>query len=295
MTMSQRCADSKSWAEWSPGLKAAIVVAIQHRLRKQHQQQVGLLPMHLRQEPDSEQLEDQHQNLQLRPLKATTLEAWRSHYLNDHMPARRDCQHCVRAQARGRYEKELLDRWNVGSGSEFPMFKLSEADFEAVESVDSVDAGVLREAQALAGGLLWLSTKSRPDLSYGVSTMSRLMTRNPQKALDVGQALLRYLKSNPGDLHYTRDIPKDGWGERGQLKIQRSNRSIEIFSDISYAAGTSYRSIQGVAVFVGGSPIAWQSWKSHSMAKFTTSLCYTQYCRVGTGGLLRELADRTGD
>ena len=59
--------------------------------------------------------------------------------------------------------------------------------------------------------------------------MSRLMTRNPQKALDVGQALLRYLKSNPGDLHYTRDIPKDGWGERGQLKIQRSNRSIEIF------------------------------------------------------------------
>ncbi|CAL1138884.1 unnamed protein product [Cladocopium goreaui] len=88
MTMSQRCADSKSWAEWSPGLKAAIVVAIQHRLRKQHQQQVGLLPMHLRQEPDSEQLEDQHQNLQLRPLKATTLEAWRSHYLNDHMPAR---------------------------------------------------------------------------------------------------------------------------------------------------------------------------------------------------------------
>ena len=158
-----------------------------------------------------------------------------------------------------------------------------------------MDAGVLREAQALAGGLLWLSTKSRPDLSYGVSTMSRLMTRNPQKALDVGQALLRYLKSNPGDLHYTRDIPKDGWGERGQLKIQRSNRSIEIFSDISYAAGTSYRSIQGVAVFVGGSPIAWQSWKSHSMAKFTTSLCYTQYCRVGTGGLLRELADRTGD
>ena len=109
------------------------------------------------------------------------------------------------------YEKELLDRWNVGGGSEFPMFKLSEADFETVESVD---AGVLKEAQALAGGLLWLSTKSRPDLSYGVSTMSRLMTRNPQKALDVGHALLRYLKSNPGDLHYTRDIAKDGWGER---------------------------------------------------------------------------------
>ena len=93
------------------------------------------------------------------------------------------------------YEKELLERWNVGGGSEFPMFKLSEADFETVESVD---AGVLKEAQALAGGLLWLSTKSRPDLSYGVSTMSRLMTRNPPKSFGCRPCVVAIPQIQPG-------------------------------------------------------------------------------------------------
>ena len=36
-------------------------------------------------------------------------------------------------------------------------------------------------------------------------------------------------------------------------------------------------------------------WKPHSMAKLTTSICYAQYCRVGTCGVLRELADWTGN
>lgn len=173
------------------------------------------------------------------------------------------------------YEKELLERWKVTGKSDFPMFKLSESDFEAVEVAD---VAVLKEAQALAGGLLWLSTKTRPDLAYGVATMSRLMTRNAQKALEVGQALLKYISSNPGDLHYFRDLPNDGWGERGQLKIQRNHRSIEIFSDISYAAGTSHRSIQGVAVFFGGSPIAWQSSQQAFATHSTAESELVAYC-----------------
>ena len=62
--------------------------------------------------------------------------------------------------AQSGYEKELLERWNAANGLEFPMFKLCESDFEAVEKIDPA---VLREAQALAGGLWWLSTKTRPD------------------------------------------------------------------------------------------------------------------------------------
>ena len=61
-------------------------------------------------------------------------------------------------------------------------------------------------------------------------------------------------------------MPNDGWGERSQLKMQRNNRSIEIFSDIAYAAGVGHKSIQGVAVFFAGSAVAWQS----SQQPFTT-------------------------
>ena len=145
--------------------------------------------------------------------------------------------------AQSGYEKEILERWPTEVGFDFPNFKINEADFEPV---DHVEPGVLRDAQALAGGLLWLATRTRPDLAFGVSAMSRLMSKNPQKALEVGRALLGYLKATPGDLHYFKNVPNDGWGERGQLKMQRSGRSLEIFSDIAYAAGTGHRSIQAL-------------------------------------------------
>ena len=170
------------------------------------------------------------------------------------------------------YEKEMLDRWQVQHGVAFPHFKLSESDFEAVEAIDPK---ILKEAQALAGGLLWLATKTRPDLAYGVSAMSRLMARNPLKALEVGRVLLNYIKANPGDLHYAKHFPNDGWGERRQLKHQRDCYSIEVFSDIAYAAGANHRSVQGIAVFFAGSPVAWQS--------FATAFCYAQHSGIRAG------------
>eukprot|EP00435_Cladocopium_sp_Y103_P006432 s2514_g2.t1 len=108
--------------------------------------------------------------------------------------------------------------------------------------------------------------------------MSRLMTKNPVKALEVGHALLSYLKDNPGDLHYGKDFANDGWGERGQLKCQRNQHSIEIYSDIAYAAGSSHRSIQGVAVFFAGSPIAWQSSQQPFATHSTAESELVSYC-----------------
>ena len=173
------------------------------------------------------------------------------------------------------YEQEILDRWKMDRSSDFPNFRVTEADFEAV---DSISPSVLKEAQALAGGLLWLSTRTRPDLAYGVSTMSRLMSKNPHKALEVGTALLAYIKKNPGDLHYFRDMPNEGWGERNQLKLQRSCRSLEVFSDIAYASGTGFRSVQGIAVFYGGSPISWHSSQQAFVTHSTAESELVAYC-----------------
>ena len=50
-------------------------------------------------------------------------------------------------------------------------------------------------------------------LAFVVAAMSRLMSKTPQKALEVGRALLGYIKANPGGLHYFKDVPNDGWGE----------------------------------------------------------------------------------
>ena len=108
--------------------------------------------------------------------------------------------------------------------------------------------------------------------------MSRLMSKNPHKALEVGTALLAYIKKNPGDLHYFRDMPNEGWGDRNQLKLQRSCRSLEVFSDIAYASGTGFRSVQGIAVFYGGSPISWHSSQQAFVTHSTAESELVAYC-----------------
>ena len=86
MTMQARCNDSKQWAAWAPGLKVALVLALQDRLKR------GI---------------NSSSEAALRPLNATALDSWRQHYLHDHMPARRDCKQCVQAAARSKPHKRI--------------------------------------------------------------------------------------------------------------------------------------------------------------------------------------------
>ena len=44
----------------------------------------------------------------MRPLNRVALEAWKNHFLNDHLPARRDCAQCTRAQARSRPHQKVM-------------------------------------------------------------------------------------------------------------------------------------------------------------------------------------------
>lgn len=68
MSINERRDDSKTWASWAPGLKVALVLALQDHLNTSSK-------------PSLEAA--------LRPLGQVALEGWRNHYLNDHMPARR--------------------------------------------------------------------------------------------------------------------------------------------------------------------------------------------------------------
>ena len=49
-------------------------------------------------------------------------------------------------------------------------------------------------AQKLAGSLIWLSTRTRPDISYAQSRVSSMATKAPRTALLEGIRVLRYLQ-----------------------------------------------------------------------------------------------------
>ena len=124
----------------------------------------------------------------------------------------------------------------------------------------------IKVAQSMAGALLWLTTRTRPDLSMGVAAVSRLATRNPKKSIDIATVLMQYIKGSPGmGPHYTKNVPDD-WGAHDQLKVKRSELLLEVFCDITYSAGTGHRSIQGIVVCLGG---------QHLLANNSATVCHS--------------------
>ena len=173
------------------------------------------------------------------------------------------------------YEQELMTRWGITESLAFPAFKVTESDEEVENDINPND---VRTAQMLTGALLWVSTRTRPDLAFGVSAMSRLVTRNPAKAIEIGYVLLRYVKGNPGGTHYPRTVPGGDWGRRNQLKAKRHPKMLEVFSDISYGANADHRSIQGLVVFYAGVAIAWQCGAQPFVAHSTAEAELIAYC-----------------
>ena len=53
-----------------------------------------------------------------------------------------------------------------------------------------VNIETVRCAQGLVGELLWLASRTRPDISYGVAIMGRLVTKCPARVLEGGQHML---------------------------------------------------------------------------------------------------------
>ena len=173
------------------------------------------------------------------------------------------------------YEQELLERWGINESLQYPAFKVTEEDEHFTGEIDPND---VRTAQMITGALLWLSTRTRPDLVFGVSAMSRLTTKNPKRAVEIGYVLLKYLHGNPGGMHYPQTIPGGEWGRRDQLKARRHQKMLEVFSDISYAAGADHKSIQGLVVYYAGVPIAWQCGTQPFVAHSTAEAELIAYC-----------------
>lgn len=70
------------------------------------------------------------------------------------------------------------------------------------------------------------------------------------------------------------------WGARGQLKIPRREKPIEVFADIAYGAGSGHRSAQGLVIYFGGAPISWQSSSQPFVTHSTAESELVSYCEA---------------
>ncbi|CAE7271136.1 RE1 [Symbiodinium sp. CCMP2592] len=137
--------------------------------------------------------------------------------------------------------------------SQVPLTKWSEPEPEG-----SPDPALVKEAQGITGAILWVATRSRPDVSYAVSRMGQQATKAPQLSISIGHQVLQYLHST---LRYSIEYCFDSgpyFSGHGLLAVPRRDQVLEVYSDASHSP-CGGRSVQAFVVMWRGSPLAWES------------------------------------
>ena len=157
-----------------------------------------------------------------------------------------------------RYVGELLLRHSeILSSSSSPCSSWREVFDDSESKDEAIDPDCVRRAQSLAGELLWLSVRARPELSFAISRMAQLTTRRPNDALLIGQGILKYLRAYPDAGLLFGRAPGD-LGSHGAFTKPVDEKLIQVFADSSHGPASG-RSHQGFIVQWAGVPISWES------------------------------------
>ena len=102
----------------------------------------------------------------------------------------------------------------------------------------------VHRAQKIAGSLIWLSTRTRPDITYAQSRISSMMLKAPKTAVIEAIRVLRYLQ---GTKHYGL-----------AFKSCRNCMDVIAYTDANHATN---RSQSGAVIKLGENVVTWRSAK----------------------------------
>jgi hypothetical protein len=104
----------------------------------------------------------------------------------------------------------------------------------------------IKFCQRALGSLLWLVTRTRPDMAWSYSVAASMTTRMPQEAAARTRHLLGYLKQARGvGLVFRR--PQQGY------------HRVDIYADASFAPAGGPSHDGGAVAYVAGCPVLWKS------------------------------------
>lgn len=115
------------------------------------------------------------------------------------------------------------------------------------------------EYSSLVGSLMYLSSCTRPDITFAVNILAR-STHAPTRAhWEAAKRVLRYLKGSADlGLRYSHDTPVD----------------LIAFSDASYAQDSQRRSTTGFTVLASGGAVSWNTRRQITVATSTSEAEY---------------------
>ena len=186
--------------------------------------------------------------------------------------------------------KELLRSHNHQGGkskTQGPRETLLLSDEEEQALIDATTTNLegreaeVKEAQRRVGEMLWLSSRSRPDIMYVTALMAAKITKSPDLVNRIGKRLLDYL--NETMCYRLKFVKKD----------PEEQVMLNVFTDSSFAPSGG-RSHGAVGVFLGNNAI---SWRSSRQQLTTLSTCESELLEAVDGitlglsakGLIQEL------
>ena len=125
------------------------------------------------------------------------------------------------------------------------------------EEEEQPTADQVLQAQKETGELLWVAGRTRPDLSLGVGVMSQWASKRPLQVINIGKQLRAHLRETIDEV---MAMTADG-GEVEEKTIgdeKNTIQAVDVYTDASYGS-SELKSISGVVVFVGGTPVGWQT------------------------------------
>jgi len=120
----------------------------------------------------------------------------------------------------------------------------------------------VRKAQQVAGEILWLSTRTRPDLCYPIQKMTSAATKDPSKSNTIGTRILRYLKGTKdfGMMYLNKEETKKKYEE---MKMDWPKEALDegrvtVWTDSSFASQEKQKSQRALVVTQQLAPVFWK-------------------------------------
>ncbi|CAB1104728.1 unnamed protein product [Ectocarpus sp. CCAP 1310/34] len=158
------------------------------------------------------------------------------------------------------YIDSMVERFDVQSTSRIPA--TPGADLGPQREDEEGGEWPVREA---IGSMMWVSTFSRPDVSFAVRAVARHAHAPAKRHWDAIQKILGYLKG-------TRDL--------GITYQRGSGLGLAVYVDASYADTEDRRSVSGLATTVGGTVVSHGS-KTQSIVSLSST--EAEYIAAGEG------------
>eukprot|EP00439_Symbiodinium_sp_Y106_P012350 s3536_g1.t2 len=141
------------------------------------------------------------------------------------------------------YVEQLLSSYDVGHSMKTPLPRMQEEPTVVTSSPESV-----KQAQRILGELLWISQRSRPDISFAVSLLASWLHRNADEVVRLALRVLSYVASTKEDcLYFERQESPD-------------EPPLICFTDASFSPYGD-RSVSGIAIVIYGNLVSWRAAK----------------------------------